>query len=72
LGRYDEALQSLDAAVTERSDLTSALEERGESLWQLGRKDEAIATWNVAVKENVGLPLANSFLAGASAGVGTK
>ena len=70
LGRYDEALQSLDAAVTERSDLTSALEERGESLWQLGRKDEAIATWNVAVKENVGLPLANSFLAGASAGVG--
>ena len=70
LGRYDEALQSLDAAVTERPDLTSALEERGESLWKLDRRDEAIATWSVAVNENVGLPLANSFLAGASADVG--
>jgi hypothetical protein len=39
-------------------------------LWKLGRRDEAIATWSVAVKENVGLPLANSFLRGASADVG--
>ncbi|PYS99820.1 MAG: hypothetical protein DMF63_10000 [Acidobacteria bacterium] len=70
LGRYDEALQSLDAAVTERPDLTSALEERGESLWKLDRREEAISTWSVAVNENVGLPLANSFLAGASSEIG--
>ncbi len=68
LGRFDEALTSLDQALAERPDLIVAREERGESLWQLGRKQEAIQTWNDAVARNAGLPLAYNFLAGASIG----
>ncbi|MBC7911113.1 MAG: tetratricopeptide repeat protein [Pyrinomonadaceae bacterium] len=70
LGRYDEALTSLDQALAEASDLILAREERGESLWQLGRKQEAIAAWSDAVRRNPGLPLANNLLAGAAASVG--
>jgi polyferredoxin/tetratricopeptide (TPR) repeat protein len=67
LGRYDEALISLDEAFAERSDLVAAREEKGESLWQLGRKQEAVQAWSDAVARNPGLPLANSMLAGAAA-----
>jgi FOG: TPR repeat len=70
LGRYDEALKSLDQALTERSDLILAREERGESLWQLGRKQEAVAAWSDAVNRNQGLPLSNNLLAGAAALLG--
>lgn len=70
LGRYDEALQSLNQALTEAPDLILAREERGESLWQMGRKQEAVAAWSDAVGRNQGLPLANSFLAGAAASLG--
>jgi tetratricopeptide (TPR) repeat protein/NAD-dependent dihydropyrimidine dehydrogenase PreA subunit len=70
LGRYDEALTSLDQALAERPDLVLALEEKGESLWQLGRKEQAIAVWSDAVRSNAGLPLANNFLAGAAASIG--
>ncbi len=70
LGRYDEALKSLDQALTERPDLILAREERGESLWQLGRKQEAVAAWSDAIKRNQGLPLANNLLAGAAALLG--
>jgi len=66
LGRYDEALASLNAALLERRDLIVAREEKGGSLWQLGRRDEAVSTWQDAVARNPSLPLANSFLAGAS------
>lgn len=65
LGRYEEALTSLDQALTEREDLMTAREEKGESLWQLGRKEEAISVWSEAVKTNPALPISNSFLAGA-------
>lgn len=70
LGRYDEALKSLDEAVAERPDLITAREEKGEALWQLGRKSEAIAAWNDAVRGSSGVPVANSFLAGATASQG--
>lgn len=64
-GRYEEAIKSLDESLAERPDLITALEEKGESLWKLGRKDEAVAVWREAVKQNPNLPIANSFLAGA-------
>lgn len=70
LRRYDEALTSLDQALAESSDLIVATEERGESLWQLGRRQEAIMVWNDAVDRNVGLVLANNLLAGAATLVG--
>ena len=70
LGRYDEALTSLDQALAEASDLILAREERGESLWQLGRKQEAIEVWSDALRSNPGLVLANNLLAGAAASLG--
>ena len=70
LGRYEQALTSLDRALAEASDLILAREERGESLWQLGRRDEAILAWSDAVGRNPGLVLANNLLAGAAASQG--
>jgi tetratricopeptide (TPR) repeat protein len=63
LGRYGQALTSLDQALAERPDLIISWEERGVSLWQLGRKQEAVSAWSEAVKQNQNLVLANSFLA---------
>ena len=70
LGRYDEALKSLDQALAAAPDLILAREEKGESLWQLGRRPEAISAWSEAVKLNPSLVLANNFLAGAAASLG--
>jgi tetratricopeptide (TPR) repeat protein/NAD-dependent dihydropyrimidine dehydrogenase PreA subunit len=70
LGRYDQALTSLDQALSERSDLILAREEMGESLWQQGRKDEAISIWTDAVERNSRLVIANNQLAGAAASLG--
>ena len=70
LGRYDQALTSLDQSLAERPDLILAREEKGESLWQLGRQKEAVSAWSDAVKQNPKLPLANNFLAGAAASLG--
>jgi tetratricopeptide (TPR) repeat protein len=67
LGRYREALASLDQALAERSDLILAREERGESLWQLAHRQEAVSAWQDAVGINAGLVLANNLLAGAAA-----
>lgn len=69
-GRYEQALANLEQALAERPDLIVAREETGESLWQLGRKQEAISTWNDAVKRNAGLPITNNLLAGAAAALG--
>jgi polyferredoxin/Flp pilus assembly protein TadD len=66
LGRFDQALAALDAALAERPDLVTAREEKGEALWQLGRREEAVAVWRDAVGGKAGLPLANNFLAGAA------
>jgi tetratricopeptide (TPR) repeat protein len=41
-----------------------------ESLWQLGRKEEAISVWSDAVQRNARLVLANNQLAGAAALLG--
>ena len=68
-GRYAEALTSLDAAIAERPDLITAREEKGESLWQLNRREEAVAVWSDAAA-NKTLPLANNFLAAAAAASG--
>jgi len=65
MGRYDEAIKDLDAALAERDDLILAREERGESLGQLGRRQEAITAWTDAVRRNPNLPVATTFLAGA-------
>lgn len=66
LGRYDTALRTLDQALA-TSNVVLAREEKGESLWMLGRKSEAIATWSDAVRGNAGLPVVNNFLAAANA-----
>ena len=63
LGRYEQALTSLDLALAERSDLILAREEKGESLWQLGRRREAVG-------RSAELVLSNSLLAGAAAALG--
>ncbi len=70
LGRYEEALTSLDQALAKRPDLVLALEEKGEALWQLGRKDQAVSNWTDAVRSNPGLPLAHYMLAGANGFLG--
>ena len=70
LGRYEQALASLDQALAERPDLILAREEKGESLWQLGRRQEAVSAWSDAVRSNPSLPLANNLLAGAAASLG--
>ena len=65
-GRGAEALTNLEQALAEREDLIVAREEKGESLWRLNRRDEAVAVWKDAVTRNENLPLANNFLAAAS------
>jgi tetratricopeptide (TPR) repeat protein len=65
VGRYEEARTSLDEALAERDDLILARQEKGESLWQLGRRDEAVSVWTDAVQRNAGLALANNELASA-------
>ncbi len=69
MGRYQEALAPLDIALTERPDLVKAEEERGVSLWKLGRSDDAIPAWDAASAQN-GV-LAQYMLAGAMAMAGS-
>jgi tetratricopeptide (TPR) repeat protein/ferredoxin len=66
LSRYDEARATLDEALAERDDLILARQEKGESLWQLGRRDEAVSVWVDAVQRNARLALTNNELAGAA------
>jgi tetratricopeptide (TPR) repeat protein/ferredoxin len=70
LGRYEQALTSLDAALAQRPDLILARQEKGESLWNLGRKEDAISVWTDAVQRNPRLALANNQLAGAEQSLG--
>lgn len=67
---YDQAQASLDRALAERDDLILARQEKGESLWQLGHKDEAISVWTDAVQRNPRLALLNNELAGAKQSLG--
>ena len=66
LGRYDEARATLDEALAERDDLILARQEKGESLWQLGSREEAVSVWTDAVRRNAQLVLTNNELAGAA------
>src|SRR5438874_930974 len=66
LGRYEEARASLDEALAERDDLILARQEKGESLWQLGHRGEAVSVWTDAVQRNPQLALVNNELAGAA------
>jgi tetratricopeptide (TPR) repeat protein/ferredoxin len=70
LRQHEEALADLDVALTVRPDLITALEEKGESLWQMGRRQEAVAAWTSALGTNPNLPLTNYFLSGAAASLG--
>lgn len=67
LGRYEQALASLEQSLAERPDLVAAFEEKGESLWKLGKREEAVSAWRDAVGRNANLVLANNMLAGAAA-----
>ena len=67
MGRHEEALASLESALTEAPNLITAREEKGEALWLLGRSDEALEVWKEAVDNNPNLPLAANFVAGAMA-----
>ncbi len=66
IGRYEEAISDLDAALAERGDLVTAREEKGSAVWQLGNKELAVAIWKEAATQNPALPLTNNFLAGAA------
>ena len=65
LGQFNEANASLDQALVAREDLILARQEKGESLWQLGRKQEALDAWSETVRRNPNLALAANELAGA-------
>lgn len=65
LGRFADAQLALDQALAERDNLILARQEKGESLWMLGRRDEAVAVWEDAAQRNPGLALVNAQLAGA-------
>ena len=54
----------------QREDLILARQEKGESLWQLGRKEEAITVWTDAVRRNGRLALVSNQLAGAKRSLG--
>jgi tetratricopeptide (TPR) repeat protein/ferredoxin len=70
LGHFNEANASLDQALAARDDLILARQEKGESLWQLGRKSEAVDVWADTVRRNASLPLAANELAGAERAMG--
>jgi tetratricopeptide (TPR) repeat protein len=63
LGRYEEALSSLDSAAQESSELIAASEEAGVAHWHLGHRDEAVKAWKVAAAGNA--VLAKYMLSGA-------
>jgi polyferredoxin/tetratricopeptide (TPR) repeat protein len=66
-GRHTEAVRALDDALAERPDLASAREEKGESLWMLGLRNEAVRSWMEALRLNPRLPVTSYMLAGAAA-----
>jgi polyferredoxin/Flp pilus assembly protein TadD len=69
-GQFEQALASLNQAIIERPDLVAARVEKGESLWRMNRKAEAVSVWNDAVQKSPNLALANNFLAGAASAMG--
>jgi tetratricopeptide (TPR) repeat protein len=70
LGRPDEALTDLETVAAEYPSMSAALEEKGDSLWRLGRRAEAIEMWRLLADRNPSIVLSNYFLAGAYAAAG--
>lgn len=70
IGRYADAIQSFDKALAQTPELIVAEQEKGASLWQLGRREEAMNVWKRASDTNPNLPLAATFLAVASTSAG--
>jgi len=70
LGRPSDALADLDRVAAEQPNMAAALEEKGEALWRLGRRADAVETWKAAADKNSKIVLANYFLAGAFAAAG--
>ncbi|MEZ5563493.1 MAG: tetratricopeptide repeat protein [Gammaproteobacteria bacterium] len=50
LGRFSEALDSFDQALTIKPDYAEALNKRGEALQALGRQKEALASYNRSLR----------------------
>ncbi len=65
LGRYFDAETSLDQALAVKDNLVLARQEKGESLWLRGQRDDALAIWSAAVQQNGRLALLQNQLAGA-------
>ncbi|HQU93039.1 MAG TPA: 4Fe-4S binding protein [Pyrinomonadaceae bacterium] len=72
LGRPSEALTELETVAAEFPSMSAALEEKGESLWRLGRREEAIETWRLLADKSPNIVLSNYFLAGAYAAAGDQ
>ncbi|MEQ1764683.1 MAG: 4Fe-4S binding protein [Pyrinomonadaceae bacterium] len=70
LGRSSEALADIERVVADQPTMVVALEEKGESLWRLGRRAEAVEIWSSASEKNSTIVLTNYFLAGAFAALG--
>jgi tetratricopeptide (TPR) repeat protein/NAD-dependent dihydropyrimidine dehydrogenase PreA subunit len=70
LGRPDTALADLEQVVVDQPTMAVALEEKGESLWRLGRRSEAVEVWRSASVGSPKIVLTNYFLAGAFAAGG--
>ena len=65
-------MEDLDRVVADQPTMAVALEEKGESLWRLGRRAEAMKSWRSAVHENSKNVLANYFLSGAYQATGDQ
>ena len=69
-GPLRAGIASLDDALAQREDLILARQEKGESLWQLSRKEEAVSVWTDALQRNERLVLIGNELAGARRSMG--
>ena len=65
LGRPSESLVDLEKVVADQPSMAVAFEEKGEALWRLGRRAEAVQAWQAASGKNSKSVLANYFLSGA-------
>jgi len=70
VGRYADAIQSFEKALAQSPELIVAEQEKGTSLWQLGRREEAMNVWKRASDRGPNLPLAAIFLSSASTAAG--
>ena len=65
-GKHQEAIEEFDAALKLRPDLTSALEAKGQALWNLESRRQAVTVWNSALGRDPRLVVTANFLAAES------